>query len=89
MGREVRYYDQLRADLVRPTGRQARVAETINKRRTNMDWFTQLGGLVQIIIVASVYYTLKWIFRTIKVAIRGWLPAHVDADGDWESRGSD
>jgi hypothetical protein len=28
-------------------------------------------------------------YRTIMVCVRGWPPAHLDADGDWKEGGDD
>lgn len=35
-------------------------------------------------VVALSYRIVNRLLRTIKVAIRGWPPAHLDADGDWK-----
>jgi len=37
-------------------------------------------GIVRLL----VFNLPKHILRTIKVAIRGWPPEHLDADGDWK-----
>lgn len=35
--------------------------------------------------LASLIRSLwRRLFSTVKVAIRGWPPAHLDADGDWK-----
>ena len=54
--------------------------------------FWQFVGMFMLIcIAASIFaYVMQLILtlvsrllRTIKVLIRGWPPAHLDADGDW------
>ena len=30
------------------------------------------------------YYIVKHTYRLIMVSLRGWPPAHLDADGDWK-----
>jgi hypothetical protein len=54
--------------------------------------FAQMNGFNQLILICATYYLLKavlWllpnrILRTVKVAVRGWPPEHLDADGDWK-----
>lgn len=39
------------------------------------------------LVMLFLQYTLKIISRVLRVflvAIRGWPPAHLDADGDWK-----
>jgi hypothetical protein len=36
------------------------------------------------IIVCAIYYAFKFTLRSINIAIRGWPPAHLDADGDFK-----
>jgi hypothetical protein len=44
---------------------------------------TLLGGIFG--TMRLVFFVLpNRILRTIKVASRGWPPAHLDADGDWK-----
>lgn len=35
-------------------------------------------------IIAGASLTIRLLLRTIRVAVRGWPPAHLDADGDWK-----
>ena len=39
-------------------------------------------------LLCSIYYLLRYSIvrgcRTINIAIRGWPPSHLDADGDWK-----
>lgn len=52
-----------------------------------LDWFIELArvnGFLAFIMICAVYYAVKLLLRTIKVAIRGWPPAHLDADGDFK-----
>ena len=51
----------------------------------NNHWFLAICAMITICALAKGFY---WMFnrlmRTIKVAIRGWPPSHLDADGDWK-----
>lgn len=38
-----------------------------------------------LILICATYYTIKGAFRYVRVALRGWPPAHLDADGDFKS----
>ena len=35
-------------------------------------------------LASLIFRLLNRILRTINVAIRGWPPEHLDADGDWK-----
>lgn len=39
-------------------------------------------------IVRLIVHLVNRLLRTIKVAIRGWPPEHLDADGDWKTKDS-
>lgn len=40
-------------------------------------WFAMAALRLPLVLVQRI-------LRTIKVALRGWPPAHLDADGDWK-----
>ena len=51
----------------------------------SLNGFIQFGVLV--IVWCRAHMTARLISRvprTIKVALRGWPPPHLDADGDWK-----
>lgn len=42
--------------------------------------------LAGLLLFAAMYYSFlifNRILRSINIALRGWPPAHLDADGDW------
>lgn len=46
-------------------------------------WALVLGySLLRIVLVLPVRLAVR-VLRAIKVLLRGWPPAHLDADGDW------
>lgn len=51
-----------------------------------LEWSVNVPWLA-FIVVCAIYYLLKTIVvrgtRMVNVALRGWPPAHIDADGDW------
>ncbi len=49
----------------------------------------ELHGFLQFLLLCSAYYLLRFILRGIIICVRGWPPAHLDADGDWQRRESD
>lgn len=34
------------------------------------------------LVICSAYYLAKGLLRTVRIVVRGWPPAHCDADGD-------
>lgn len=36
------------------------------------------------ILICAAYYSLKWVIRCINIAVRGWPPKHLAADGDYK-----
>ncbi len=46
------------------------------------------NGFLAFILICALYYLIKTIVirgtRMINIALRGWPPAHLDADGDWK-----
>ncbi len=63
-----------------------------SNRSEVMEIFLEIHGVIQFSLVCAGYYLLKFVLwglpnrvlRTIKVCVKGWPPAHLDADGDWE-----
>lgn len=53
-------------------------------------WLLAWGwwGLVWLAISLAALLTrlVNRLLRSIKVVLRGWPPAHLDADGDWRPR---
>lgn len=37
-------------------------------------------------VAALPFKIINRIIRSINIAIRGWPPAHLDADGDWKKK---
>lgn len=46
-------------------------------------WLVFWLGAWAYLICLGLLRTANRALRTIKVALRGWPPAHLDADGDW------
>ncbi len=50
--------------------------------------WTAANGFLVFVMICAAYYLLKTIVvrgtRMVNVALRGWPPAHLDADGDWK-----
>lgn len=43
---------------------------------------------VAVVMIEVGFRVFNRIMRTINIAIRGWPPTHLDADGDWKEKGS-
>jgi hypothetical protein len=46
-------------------------------------WAILIGGGIATTAINGIRLVISRIFRCINIAIRGWPPAHLDADGDW------
>ncbi|RVT96210.1 hypothetical protein EOD42_13925 [Rhodovarius crocodyli] len=46
--------------------------------------FGALGPLGMILLVAPIYYIVTRGYRALTILVRGWPPAHLDADGQWK-----
>ena len=53
-----------------------------------LDFWHFCGGIIVIVLVFQYVANgliLIWrrLLRSVNIALRGWSPAHLDADGDW------
>jgi hypothetical protein len=46
-------------------------------------WSALWLGWGAILVLNMLRLVISRILRSINIAIRGWPPAHLDADGDW------
>ena len=89
---------ELSGDFGTPKASDPMLGYACGPERTKMDWnfwgehwflawsalWLVWGAILLPVAVASLVAKLaNRILRTIKVAARGWPPAHLDADGGW------
>lgn len=48
--------------------------------------FMNNNPITSLLICAAIMFIICRALRFAQVAIRGWPPAHLDADGDWKSK---
>jgi hypothetical protein len=51
-----------------------------------MEWAHEHPYLTALLAYCALYVSatmVNRVLRTVKVLVRGWPPAHLDADGDW------
>lgn len=47
-------------------------------------WFTFFLGFWALLIIAFVAVAFRTIFTSLNIALRGWPPAHLNAQGDFK-----